>query len=123
MSQGEPDPDAGRGFRPPTDEEKETLTRLLSQPFPGGEALVQQLQSVTVKVIDLDGSLGLKSTAGPIAKVERRIPVEAETVDQEGETVHLLLHVVEGRMIELEIFREDAKPPQGKLGELRLLIF
>ncbi len=94
---------------------------LLSQPFPGSEALTEQYRSVRGVVIDLDGSLKLESTTGPPAEVVRRIPVEAEGVDEEGEPVHVLLHVVEGRMVELEVYREDGKPPVGKLGQLEIL--
>ena len=98
------------------------MSTLLSQPFPGRDALTEQLQAVRVRTIDADGSLELRPTGGPRADVVRRIPVEAESFDGEGATVHLLLHVVDGQMKELEIYREDSKPPRGRLGELRLMI-
>ena len=68
------------------------------------------------------GASNCAQTGGPRADVVRRIPVEAESFDGEGATVHLLLHVVEGQINELEIYREDGKPPRGRLGELRILI-
>jgi hypothetical protein len=44
------------------------------------------------------------------AKVSRRIPIEAEGKDIDGVKIHILLHVVDGFMDELEIFREDPEP-------------
>jgi hypothetical protein len=38
----------------------------------------------------------------------QRVPVEAEGKDEDGVTIHMLLHVVEGRPAELEFFREDS---------------
>jgi hypothetical protein len=42
------------------------------------------------------------------APVVKRVPVEAEGRDEDGAIVHILLHVDEGRPVELEFFREDA---------------
>ena len=44
------------------------------------------------------------------ALVKRRIPIEAEGLDSDGVKVHFLLHVLDGFMAELEIYREDSKP-------------
>jgi hypothetical protein len=46
------------------------------------------------------------------AEVVRRIPVEAEFDDQDGVGVHVLLHVLDGYLNELEIYREDSSPLQ-----------
>jgi len=98
------------------------LSLLLSEPFPGCEALTAQHTSVRGRAGDVDGSLELVSTTGPRAEVVRRIPVEAEGVDREGQPVYVLLHVAEGRMVELEIYRADGKVPVGELGQLELSI-
>ena len=45
----------------------------------------------------------------PKAQVVRRVPVEAEVEDEDGVTVHVLLHVLEGALAELEVFHEDLK--------------
>ena len=34
--------------------------------------------------------------------------MEAETEDGDGMTIHLLLHVIDGSLNELEIYREDS---------------
>jgi hypothetical protein len=38
----------------------------------------------------------------------RRIPVEAEYEDLDRVTVHVLLHVIDGRLNEIEVYREDS---------------
>ena len=65
-----------------------------------------QASRATVRQIDADGSLEFWVTGGVPAEVVRRIPVEAEAVDSDGATIHLLLHVVDGLMNELELYRD-----------------
>jgi hypothetical protein len=50
--------------------------------------------------------------------------VEAEVEDQDGLTVHVLLHVLDEALKELEIFREDSGPLRRTLApeELRLIV-
>ncbi len=40
--------------------------------------------------------------------MRRRIPVEASYPDADGVVVHVLLHVIDGRLDELEVYREDS---------------
>lgn len=96
-------------FREPTEPERKLLERLLEADFPGRDALVPLLRCVLVRTIDEDGGLELLSQAEGRAPVLKRVPVEAEARDEDGGMVHMLLHVVEGRPIELEFFREDAE--------------
>jgi hypothetical protein len=42
--------------------------------------------------------------------VVQRIPVEAEAKDEDGTVIHALLHVVNGRPTELEIYSESGTP-------------
>jgi hypothetical protein len=91
--------------------EQEMLRRLLATEFPGKNELLVQAKSASVKDLDDEGSIALDPGANvPLAGVERRIPVEAEFEDIDGTSVHVLLHVVDGRMNELEIYREDSAP-------------
>jgi hypothetical protein len=62
-----------------------------------------------VKTIDKVGGLELQSQLEGKAPVVKRVPVEAEGKDEDGVVVHMLLHVVDGRPVELEFFREDAE--------------
>jgi hypothetical protein len=82
---------------------------LLGAEFPGRDVLTAQLRSAMVVALDSNGSLRFDVRDGGQAEVVRRIPVEAETEDGDGVTIHLLLHVIDGLLNELEIYREDSK--------------
>jgi hypothetical protein len=97
---------------------------MLRADFPGHEALLTQLSSAKVVPIDKDGSLRFHVEGSSRAEVVRRIPVEAEIDDVDGTIVHLLVHVVDGFLKELEIFREDSNPVHRAISpeSLRLLV-
>jgi len=67
------------------------------------------LHRVLVRTIDEDGGLELQSQVEGKAPVVKRVPVEAEGKDEDGAVIHMLLHVVDGRPVELEFFREDTE--------------
>jgi len=98
-------------FRQPTPTETEFMQRLLAADFPGKEEIAKQLTSCRVRIIDDEGSLELElsDTARP-ATVEKRIPVEADAVDEDGIHIHFLLHVVKGFAKELEVYKDDGTP-------------
>jgi hypothetical protein len=95
-------------FRAPTQAEQKIIARLLEADFPGKTGLQKQLSKYRVRRIDPEGSLALisQSDSGP-ALVLKRIPVEAEGVDKDGISIHVLLHVVEGFVKELEFYKDD----------------
>jgi hypothetical protein len=101
------------------------LSKLLSATFPGKEEIAQQVAVARGRVIDADGSLELSVADAPRADVVERIPVEAEAEDIDGMTFHVLLHVVDGYINELEIYRNDSLPVQGPIRPeaLRILVF
>lgn len=76
--------------------------------FHGAGALRRQLASTLVEPIDRDGSLRLCPVDPTPATVARRIPVEAIYVDADGVLVHVLIHVIDGVLDELEVYREDS---------------
>lgn len=83
------------------------IEKLLSQDFPGCHELRMQLLSARVSPIDRKGSLQFR-IVGPAAPVETRVPTEAHYFDgrsdeDSGPAVHLLFHVVEGKLHELEV--------------------
>ena len=88
---------AERQFREPTGVERALLERLLEANFPARSELAVLLGNVLVKTIDDDGSLELESQVQGKAPILRRVPVEAEGKDEDGATIHMLLHVNEGR--------------------------
>ena len=99
-------------FRRPSKAEDRIIQLLLSSEFPGAPALREQMSKALVRRIDAEGSLEISSGDGPHAAVVRRVPVEAEAEDSDGVTIHVLLHVVDGLMRELEIYLEDSAPVQ-----------
>ncbi len=109
-------------WRPIGNVEHDLLMHLLRGDFPGRRQILDQMQSVEVMRIDPEGSLKLRSQ-GPKAnvrdndypsdRVNGRIPVEGfymDDVDESGALVHLLLHVIDGKIDELEIYKEDGTP-------------
>jgi hypothetical protein len=100
-------PDEVAGRRPLFATEAGLLRRLLAAEFQGAEALVHQLASTLVEPIDQEGCLRLHPVDPTPAKVSRRIPVEATYSDADGVQVHVLVHVVNGVLDELEVYRDD----------------
>jgi hypothetical protein len=99
--------------RPLSERERRMLAALLAADFPGRSALSVQAAHVKGRRIDQNGSLALAPEPETLrAEVVRRIPVEAEFDDQDGVGVHVLLHVLDGYLNELEIYREDSSPLQ-----------
>jgi len=94
-------------FRAPTADEQALLHRLLRADFPGRDELAGMIDEVEVKTIDEIGSLELRSRSPIMAPVIKRVPVEAEAADEDGYFIHVLLHVINGRPSELEIFKDD----------------
>lgn len=111
-------------FRPLSGLERQLLTALLSADFPGRDALMEQAAVASARGIDHNGSLEFASSDAPPAEVVRRIPVEAKLNDSDGVTIHVLLHVVDGLVKELEVYRDDSGPVQRALApeNLRLMI-
>jgi hypothetical protein len=67
-----------------------------------------QSNEVQVSPYDENGSLWLRvPDVCPRGSVTCRVPVEADVADADGMTVTLLLHVLDGRLSELEILRAD----------------
>ncbi len=108
-------------------DESSVVELLLSADFPGAVELREQAKWSRIGLQDHGGvvTIGFAPTGDhPVAPVEQRIPVEAEANDQDGMTIHLLLHVVGGMLREIEIFREDSAPIRRfpSTGDLKLLV-
>jgi hypothetical protein len=97
-------------FRPLTLEQNELLAALLRRDFPGRDALRAQIANAHVRLVDFDGGLEFAPTPNTPAVVGLRVPVEGEATDVDGVTIHILLHVEDGFVTELELFREDVQP-------------
>jgi hypothetical protein len=96
------------GSRPLNSKECELLERLLSADIPGRSELQLQLRHSQVEPIDSNGSLRFEVNLDSLASVPRRIPVESQCKDVDGTWIHALLHVVGGKLTELEIYKDDS---------------
>lgn len=96
-------------WRVPAPRERAVLDRLFAADFPGRDGLAEQARTALVRRIDDEGSLRFRVEGEPVA-VARRVPVEGRYRDGDelsGPAVNLLLHVVGGRLHELEVFKDD----------------
>jgi len=57
--------------------------------------------------IDEDPSIFLRTSSSESASVIARVPTEGEAPDVDGVMIRYLLHVIEGRISELEIYKDD----------------
>lgn len=96
------------GFEPATGTSLKLVQALLSNTFRGSSELLEQCAGLLVQPLDANGSLRLGVTVPQPARVERRIPIEASYLDEDGVRVHILLHVIGGYLDELEVYREDS---------------
>lgn len=102
-------------FRKLSSEETKILDFLLQSDFPGCSELKIQLVNCEVKPIDAEGSIAFNILKGERANISKRIPVEAQFKDIDGIYVHILLHVVDGYLSELEIYKEDGSLVYGDI--------
>ncbi|RWX36014.1 DUF6984 family protein [Rhizobium leguminosarum] len=104
--------------------ERALLMHLLRDDFQGRAEILEQMNSVEVMRVSPEGSLKLR-TSGPVAEVKDsdapsprendKIPVEGFYDDKTSKNsflsvakiVRLALHVTDGRLSELEIYKED----------------
>jgi hypothetical protein len=88
------------------------LEALLAEPFQGRTELIRQVPGIRCRRIDEDGSLRLAAT-GPPAVVHDRVPVTGHALDIDGAPVEVLLHVVDGLLDEIELYRQDTRTVLG----------
>jgi hypothetical protein len=94
-------------MREPSTIERHVFAVLTEVDFPGRDQLCEALRHIQVRTLDTNGSLELIDTSPTIIGVVKQIPVEGEAVDDDGVVIHVLLHVRNGKPVELEIFKED----------------
>ncbi|HZK91190.1 MAG TPA: hypothetical protein VFC56_13675 [Stellaceae bacterium] len=90
-----------------TEREQKILEAMLGQ-LPGVEPqLREQLTTARASQIDDEGSLRLDVTSPVVADIQDRVPVTATFDDTDNIPIYLLLHVIEGKLAELEIYKGD----------------
>jgi hypothetical protein len=110
--------------RPLTNYEKQLVIKLL-EALPSGAQYSVQLDSVLVSPWAGDSSLKFefRETVGSVDN-EIGIPVEGEFKDVDGVPIHVLLHVKDGKLHILEIYKENGSevvrmPPAAGLEVVR----
>jgi hypothetical protein len=91
------------------------LAQLLAEPFQGRDAIVDQLATARVSETDDRDTRTIMfhvDPGSPVAVTTGRAPLEAEGVELDGVPIAILLHVVDGRATELEIYRVDGQSIQ-----------
>jgi Domain of unknown function (DUF6984) len=102
-----------RNFRPLRERERTILRKLFARSFDGKAEIEHQCEDALVKIVDPEGSFAIEPTVDLRARVDQRIVVEAWYRDDNHQSlpgsvsVHVLLHVVDGRAVELEIYKDD----------------
>lgn len=107
-------------WRPMSDREKQIVKVLLSKNFPGTEALHTQLETASVSAIDAEGSLRFRVSGTP-ASVDSRVPTEAYYFDgraNDRPAINILLHVLDGMLHELEVYKDDGSTIEKGIGEV-----
>ena len=94
-------------FRQLQANEMRLLEKLLDHEFPGRDALRVQLSSVTARQIDENGSLELRYGGDSLTDTDFGCPTEGTCTDTDGGKIAVLLHVKNGRMRLLELFKQD----------------
>jgi hypothetical protein len=105
-----------------TADERSILERIFAQLPNVEDELRAQSKSAKVITLDEEGSLRfvVPSSASASTKLDDRVPVTAIFDDADGIPVYILLHIQEGTLFELEIYKADGSklirtPVAGKL--------
>lgn len=98
-------------FRQLDARERGLLEKLLEADFPGRDELRTQLDSLTAKQIDQDGTLSLRCGSGRPSPRKYKLPFEGICKDADGGTISILLHAdKDGFLSMLEIIKDDGSP-------------
>jgi len=98
-------------FRQLDARERGLLEKLLEADFPGRDELRTQLDSLTAKQIDQDGTLSLRCGSGRPSPRKYKLAFEGICKDADGGTIAILLHAdKDGFMSMLEILKYGGSP-------------
>lgn len=96
---------------PLTIEQAALIRRLLSLPFPGREELYDQVPFASHgepwRTIPPSFFIDVERDDAPAARVEQRVPVAGHGVDSDGMGFEVLLHVYQGYLNAVEVWRGD----------------
>lgn len=95
-------------------DERDLVANLLKNDFPGRDAIAKQIEHAKVRMLDIP-VLQFQVGGGSKAEVIHSVPVEASCEDQDGVTIHALLHVSKGVVQEIEFYKDDLSPIHSTL--------
>jgi hypothetical protein len=98
-------------FRQLDEREKGLLEKLFEAEFPGRDELRTQLNSLTGKQIEEDGTLSLQCGSGLPSPSKYGLAVEGWCKDADGMTIAVMVHIGKGGFMHmLEIVKHDGSP-------------
>jgi len=97
-------------YRKLSDYESALISRLLSEPFVGRDEIRAQISECLVMPYPDGTGFIFLVPSHPMVPTKERIPVEGEGMDIDGQRIHYCLHVVDGKVDELEIVKESNSP-------------
>ena len=98
------------GFRELTGRERGLVQQLTQADFTGADQIREQLEACQARTIDPEGSFELRVKRRPPARVFFRVPVELHARDSDGAGIHVLLHVLDGIVREVEVYKDTSAP-------------
>jgi hypothetical protein len=94
-------------FRNPTEEERLILHKMCSHKGYYKDKLLNQVAHCVVRPIDQIGSLAFEVHSDQRIDKSIGVAVEAEALDVDAVTIHYLLHVRDGIIYMLAIYKDD----------------
>jgi len=115
-------------FRPLTNKESVILEKLAEANLKGRAQLLEQIQAAKAKSLDKNGSIRLEVSSTSLIPVNQGVLVEARYLDSDtgnesSPHVNILLHVNEGKITILEIYKDDGTPINGEINPDKFKIF
>jgi hypothetical protein len=97
-------------FRELTGRERGLVKQLTQPDFIGAARIREQLEACEARTVDPEGSFELRVKNKAPARVFYRVPVELEARDQDGTPIHVLLHVIDGIVKQIEVYKDRSAP-------------
>lgn len=101
---------AAGGFRELTGRERGLVEQLTQPDFIGAAQIREQLEACEARTVDPEGSFELRVKNKSPARTFYRVPVELEARDRDGTPIHVLLHVVDGIVRRIEVYKDTSEP-------------
>ncbi|WP_414450020.1 hypothetical protein AB4851_30125 [Burkholderia sp. 22PA0099] len=107
-------------FRSPQDFEVILLKAMIEKISSGKSALDMQINSCQVRSLDDMGSLEIRTNiastygayTGPLVTAQQE---DVDTISGCGPYINVLLFLKDGKLEQLEVYKDDGSPPQRKI--------